>query len=82
MQNIVKYYKLAKAGDKEAILYLLSNMGEGKLLKENRYLRLVWLTEVAIQGNKEAYKTLFEHKELVFDSTPLYIKPKYFTEKE
>ena len=79
MEELIKQYKLAKGGDENAILFLLSNMGEGKLLKENNYLRLEWLSILADLGSKDAYGKLFAPIETESDSIQLYIEPEYVT---
>ena len=82
MEELIKQYKLAKDGDENAILFLLSNMGEEKLLKENNYLRLEWLTILADQRNKDADVTLFAPLEMESNSTHLYIEPEYVTKEK
>ena len=82
MKEIINKYRLSEAGDKNAILFLLSNMGEGKLLKENNYFRLKWLTELAGQGSNDAFATLFAAKDLESGNYPLYFEPKYLIEEK
>ncbi len=82
MEELIRKYKLAKTGDKKAIQFLLSNMGDGKLLKQNSLLQLEWLEELAGQGDKNAYMTLFTSIDMESDSTPLYVEPDFEKEEK
>jgi len=82
MEELIKQYKLAKTGDKRAIQFLLSNMGDGKLLKQNSLLQFEWLVELAGQGDNNAYMTLFTSTDMDSDNTPLYVEPDYEKEEK
>ena len=82
MQELIEQYKLAKAGDKNAIRFLLTNMEDGKLLKADSFLQLEWLTELAEQCEKNACAELLAQIEMNSDVTPSYVEPTYITEEK
>lgn len=82
MQELIKQYKLAKAGDKNAIRFLLTNMEDGKLLKADSFLQLEWLTELAEQCEENACAELLAQIEMNSDVTPSYVEPTYITEEK
>ena len=82
MQELIEQYKLAKAGDKNAIRFLLTNMEDGKLLKADSFLQLEWLTELAEQCEENACAELLAQIEMNSDVTPSYVEPTYITEEK
>lgn len=77
LQELIKQYKLSKSGDKKATSYLLSNMGEGKLLKTDPSFEIMCRIQLAGQADMNAYKTLFALKEVGSSNEPIYIEPDY-----
>lgn len=59
MEELLKQYKLASAGDLSAVKYLIANMGDGKLLKTNYVSLLHWYTLLGKEHDSEAYTKLF-----------------------
>ena len=82
MQELIEQYRLAKAGDKNAIRFLLTNMEDGKLLKADSFLQLEWLTELAEQCEENACAELLAQIEMNSDVTPSYVEPTYITEEK
>ena len=82
MQELIEQYKRAKAGDKNAIRFLLTNMEDGKLLKADSFLQLEWLTELAEQCEENACAELLAQIEMNSDVTPSYVEPTYITEEK
>jgi len=82
MQELIEQYKQAKAGDKNAIRFLLTNMEDGKLLKANSFLQLEWLTELAEQCEENACAELLAQIDMNSDVTPSYVEPTYITEEK
>lgn len=82
MQELIEQYKRAKAGDKNAIRFLLTNMEDGKLLKADSFLQLEWLTELAEQCEENACAELLAQIEMHSDVTPSYVEPTYITEEK
>jgi len=82
LQELIKQYKLSKSGDKKATSYLLSNMGEGKLLKTDPSFEIMCIIQLAEQADENAYKTLYTLKEAEFAKVPLYIEPDYIKEEK
>ncbi len=80
MEELIRKYKLAKAGDMDAVRFLLSIMGDGLLLKKNPVLQIEWYLQLVEQGDENSYKELFLPVEMSTDATPLYIEPKFMTE--
>ncbi len=77
MEELVKQYKLAKNGDRNAIWYILSNMGEAKLLKFDLSLYLMCKIHLARLGDKKAYNELFLLKNLVDYNEIIQVEPEY-----
>lgn len=77
LQEILKQYKISKTGDMNAIRCILSNMGDGKLLKSDLPFELKCFLELAEQSDESAYKTLYALKEVDFENKPLYFEPDY-----
>jgi flagellar biosynthesis GTPase FlhF len=82
LQEILKQYKLSKTGDMNAIRCILSNMGDGKLLKSDLSFELKCLLELAEQSDESAYKTLYALKEVNFENKPLYFEPDYIRKEK
>ena len=59
MEELLKQYKLASTGDLPAIKYLIANMGEGKILKTNKYALLQWYIKLGCENDNDAYEKLF-----------------------
>lgn len=81
LQELIKQYKLSKTGDKKAISYLLSNMGEGKLLKADSLFELTCLLQLARQADANAFKALYTLKKVESAEEPLYFEPDYIKEE-
>lgn len=77
MQKLLDQYKLAKNGNEDAIRFIISNMGDGKILKTAPSLLLEWRILLARQANEEAYNELFSIIEMSFDNGNLYVEPDY-----
>lgn len=77
MQKLLDQYKLAKNGNEDAIRFIISNMGYGKILKTAPSLLLEWRILLARQANEEAYNELFSIIEMSFDNGNLYVEPDY-----
>ena len=82
IKELIKQYKLSKTGDMNAIRCILSNMGDGKLLKSDLSFELKCLLELAEQSDESAYKTLYALKEVNFENKPLYFEPDYIGEEK
>ena len=82
LQELVKQYKLSKTGDKNALRFVLSNMGDGKFLKLDLPYELNFLLELAEQSEESAYKTLYTLKEVGPENEPLYFEPDYIKEEK
>ena len=82
LQELLKQYKLSKTGDKEAISYLLSSMGEDKLLKTDSSFEIMCRILLADQADMNAIKTLFALKEVESANEPIYIEPDYIKKEK
>ena len=82
LQELLKQYKLSKTGDKEAISYLLSSMGEDKLLKTDSSFEIMCRIQLADQDDMNAIKTLFALKDAESANEPLYIEPDYIKKEK
>lgn len=82
LQTLITQYKLSKTGDKNAIRGILSNMGDGKLLKSDLSFELLCLFQLAEQSDENAYKSLCTLKEVGWGDKPLYFEPDYIKEEK
>ena len=82
LQELVKQYKLSKTGDINAIRCILSNMGDGKLMKSDLPFELKCLLELAEQFDETAYKTLYTLKDIDTQKEPLFFEPDYIKEEK
>ena len=77
----MEIFKKAKAGDKEAIKYLLEDMKANGILQFNPLLILELETLLVEQGDETAYNNLFSFEECSQDCTSVSILP-FYLEKE
>ena len=82
LQVILKQYELFKTGDNNAIKYLLTNMGEGKILKNELSFEVICLTQLAKQGDESANNTLYALKDVKFTNEQLYFEPDYIRDEK
>lgn len=82
LQEILKQYELFKTGDNNAVKYLLTNMGEGKILKNELSFEVICLTQLAKQGDESANNTLYALKDVKFTNEQLYFEPDYIRDEK